>query len=447
MAEETEKAVAEKKKIARPRKAPSPRPFILAGYTTILLTFGVIGGWAAVARLDRAVISHGVIDVASNRKEIQHFEGGIIGEIVTFDGQRVKAGDVLMRLSDVQSRAQMQILNIRTRIAQATEARLQAERAMSDTLQFPEALLMDQTPEVKAAIADQRDIFADRASILESQTNILKSRIEQMHREIDGLELQKSSFQERVDILKKQLDRLKGGLDSGVVQTNLVSAREEEYVEVKTNIGRMETEIAKVQKSVGETEFQILQQQQQYKERASSEYKDISNQLQELAEHVKIAEDVLSRVDIRAPVDGTVQNMKFHTTGGVIRPGEVLMEIVPNDDRMVIKAQVSPIDIDSVRPGLTAEVRFSSFSSRFMPIIIGEVDTVSRATINPNDGRTPPYFEARINVSKDMVPDSIEGRLSAGMPAEIIISTGERTVVDYLTSPLTDAIRKSMRED
>lgn len=443
----TSKSPVEPKNIEKPRRAPSPRPFILAGYTTILLTFGVIGGWAAVARLDKAVIAHGVIDVASNRREIQHLEGGIIGEILAGDGARVKAGDVLVRLSDVQSRAQMQILNIRTRIAQATEARLRAERSMADTLEFPAALLADQRAEVKAAIADQRDIFQDRASILQSQTNILKSRIEQMHREIDGLELQKVSFLERVDILKKQLDRLKNGLDSGVVQTNLVSTREEEYVEVKTNIGRIETEITKVYKSIGETEFQILQQQQQYKERASSEYKDISNQLQELAEHVKIAEDVLSRVEIRAPVDGTVQNMKFHTTGGVIKPGEVLMEIVPNDDLMIIKAQVSPIDIDSVQPGLVAEVRFSSFTSRFLPIIVGQVDTVSRATINPNDGRTLPYFEARINVSKDMVPDSIEGRLSAGMPAEIIITTGERTVADYLTSPLTDAIRKSMREE
>src|SRR5690606_26138374 len=147
------------------------------------------------------------------------------------------------------------------------------------------------------------------------------------------------------------------------------------------NVARMETEMAKVEKSIGETQFQILQAQQQYKERASSEYKEINGQLQELMEQRKVAENVLERTLITAPVDGFVQNIRFHTTGGVIRPGEVLMQVVPGDDQMVINAQVAPIDIDSVREGLKAEVKFSAFPGRFMPIVIGTVDTVSRASI------------------------------------------------------------------
>lgn len=429
------------------KKIASPKPFMVAGYSLIALTFGVMGGWAATAKLDRAVIAPGVIDVASNRKEIQHLEGGIIEDIQVTEGQLVKQGETLVRLNSVQANSNLQVINIRLRIAQAMEARLQSERRMAEAIDLPETLAKDETPEIKAAVEDQLEIFRDRSSILISQTNILKSRIEQLHRESEGLQSQKEAFQERVRILSEQLDRLRRGHESGVVQSNTVSTYEEEYVEVKANIARMETEIAKVEKSVGETEFQILQTQQQYRERASSEYKEVSGQIQELVEHLKVARDVLARTDIRAPVDGAVQNIRFHTTGGVVRPGEVMMEIVPAEDSMVINAHVQPIDIDNVRPGLTAEVKFSAFASRFMPIIVGEVASVSKGSITPNDGRTAPYFLARINVSKGMVPDDIEERLSAGMPADVIISTGERTVADYLTSPLTDAIRKSMREE
>lgn len=426
---------------------PNPRPFIIAGYSVIAMAFGVAGVWAATAKLDRAVIAPGVIEVASNRKEVQHLEGGIIQELLVREGQPVKEGDVLIRLNDVQAAANLQVLTIRQHIAQATEARLQAERRMGAMFELPPSLVGDTTPEVLEAVADQREIFQDRASILTSQINILTNRIEQLRREMEGLEGQKEAFHRRAEILAERLERLRPGLKNGSVQKNLFASYEEEYVEVKANVARMDTEKAKVEKSIGETEFQILQAQQQYKERASSEYKEVNGQLQELIEQRKVAENVLARTRITAPVDGVAQNLRFHTAGGVIRPGEILLEVVPIEERLVINAHVAPIDMDSVHAGLKAEVKFSAFPGRFMPIVIGEVDTVSRGSITPPDGRSPPYFLARINVSKGMVPDDIEERLSAGMPAEVLISTGERTVLDYLTSPLTDAIRRSMRED
>lgn len=426
---------------------PNPRPFIIAGYSVIAMAFGVAGVWAATAKLDRAVIAPGVIEVASNRKEVQHLEGGIIQELLVREGQPVEEGDVLIRLNDVQAAANLQVLTIRQHIAQATEARLQAERRMGAMFELPPSLVGDTTPEVLEAVADQREIFQDRASILTSQINILTNRIEQLRREMEGLEGQKEAFHRRAEILAERLERLRPGLKNGSVQKNLFASYEEEYVEVKANVARMDTEKAKVEKSIGETEFQILQAQQQYKERASSEYKEVNGQLQELIEQRKVAENVLARTRITAPVDGVAQNLRFHTAGGVIRPGEILLEVVPIEERLVINAHVAPIDMDSVHAGLKAEVKFSAFPGRFMPIVIGEVDTVSRGSITPPDGRSPPYFLARINVSKGMVPDDIEERLSAGMPAEVLISTGERTVLDYLTSPLTDAIRRSMRED
>lgn len=413
----------------------------------IALTFGVVGGWAATAQLDRAVIAPGMIDVASNRKQIQHLEGGVIEEILVKEGSRVEAGDVLMRLNDVQARANVRVYEIRLHIAQAMEARLLAERRMEDSFDLPVNLQKDVAPEVQAAIVDQREIFADRISILNSQVSILKSRIEQLRRESEGLEQQKKSFQERVQILSERLERLRPGLQSGIVQANTFATYEDEYLEVNANIARMETEKAKVEKSIGETEFQILQTQQQYKERASSEYKDVSGELKELTERLLAAQDILRRTRIASPVNGTVERLQFHTVGGVVKPGDIVSEILPTADRFVIEARVAPIDIDSVHPGLQAEVKLTAFPGRFMPIVTGQVDSVSKVTIDPKDGKTAPYFRARINVSKGMVPDDIEERLTVDMPADVIITTGERTVIDYLTSPLTDAIYKSMREE
>lgn len=429
------------------RSKSSPKPFMVAGYSLIALSFGVMGGWAATAKLDRGVIAPGTLDVASNRKEIQHLEGGIIDKIYVTEGQDVDEGQVLLRLNDIQANTNIRILQIRLHIAQAMEARLIAERRLDPDFTLPEALELDPAPEVQTAISDQREIFKDRTSILKSQVDILNNRIDQLRREYMGLEDQKTSFVERVRILNDRLDRMRSGLETGIVQANVFATYEEEYVEVKQNIARMETEKAKVEKSIGETEFQILQTKQQFKERASSEYKDVSGQIKELSEHVKVAQDVLDRIEIRSPVKGSVQNIRFHTNGGVIRPGEVIMEIVPSTDSLVINAHVQTIDIDNVHPGLQAEVKFTAFPGRFMPIIIGEVSSVTKGSIVPNDGKTPPYFLARINVSKGMVPDDVESRLSPGMPADVIISTGERTVADYLTSPLMDAVRKSMREE
>lgn len=424
---------------------PNPKPFIIAGYVVIALTFGVVGLWAATAKLDKAVIAHGEVDVATNRKEIQHLEGGIIRKILVKEGQKVKEGDVLIELNDIQTSSNLQVVTIRLRIAQATEARLQAERNLTESLVFPNELLTDYTPEVVAAIADQQQIFADRTSILKSQKNILVSRIDQLKREAQGLDEQKSAFEVRAGILSDRLERLRGGLENGAVQVNLFATYEDEYVSVKANVARMDTEKAKVENSIGETEFQILQTQQQFQERASSEYKEINGQIQELVEQRKVSEDILSRTRIRAPVDGVAQNLQLN--GPVIRPGQIMLEIVPATDNMVINARVATIDIDNVREGMTAEVKFSAFQSRFLPIITGEVETVSQASITPSDSRQPPYFLARINVSKGMIPDELEGRLNAGMPAEVMFSAGERTVVQYLTAPLTDAIWKSMNEE
>jgi len=425
----------------------NPRFFIVLGYILILGVFGGVGTWAAFAKLDSAVVASGVIAIKSNRKVIQHLEGGIIDKILVKEGQDVRSGNVLVKLKDVQAQSNLQILIDRLGIAEATEARLLAERQLRTKISFPKHLIDNPASEVKSVISDQKNIFNDRTDVMNSQIDILNSKIRQLHREAEGISLQKEAYNSRIEILLKRLVRLREGVKNQVVQSNILSTREEEFVELKANIGRLKTEAAKVGQAVDEARLQILQTQQQYKERASTEYKDIVDQVQEVFERIKIAEDIIHRLVVLAPVSGTVQNLKVNTTGGVIRAGEMMMEIVPTDDQLVINAQVSPIDVDNVHPGMETEVRFVAFQGRFLPILTGKVGSVSKDVIMPEDGRTPPYFLARIDVIEEMVPEEIQGRLSAGMPADIIIKVGERTVLDYIISPLADALRKGLREE
>ncbi|WP_108462312.1 HlyD family type I secretion periplasmic adaptor subunit [Devosia naphthalenivorans] len=428
------------------KRKSNPKPFIIAGYTVIGLTFGVAGVWASTARLDSAVIAPGMIDVASNRKQVQHLEGGVIEEILVKEGQSVKEGDVLIGLNQVQAWSELRVFEIRLRIAQAMEARLLAERRMDPEITLSSSVKAETSDQVQSAIADQQEIFESRQSILRSKVDILTNRINQLRREYEGLEQQKVFYRERAALLSTRLERMRPGLESAVIQTNAFTTYEEEHVEVEANVARMDTEMAKVEKSIGETEFQILQAQQEYQERASSEYEEVSGEVQELIQRVTATKDVLFRTQIRSPVEGTVETLKFHTVGGVVKPGEVVLEILPAADQFVIEARVAPIDIDSVRPGLQAEVKLTAFPGRFMPVIMGEVDSVSNLTIDLQDGKTPPFYRARIIVSKGMVPDDVEQRLTVDMPADVLISTGERTVMEYLTSPLSDAVRKGMRE-
>ncbi len=190
-----------------------------------------------------------------------------------------------------------------------------------------------------------------------------------------------------------------------------------------------------------------MQVEQEYTERANTELEEIRGEIAELQERLKVARDVLERTAIRAPGNGTIQNLKVHTVGEVVRPGEDLMELVPANDDLVINARVTPIDIDSVVPGLVAEVRFSAIKSRLTPIIVGEVASVSGDVITPENPNEQPYYLARIDVSEVELPPVVEEKISAGMPAEVIVKSGERRVVDYLASPLMDAVRKSLIEE
>ena len=428
-------------------KKPSPKPVALAGYALIFLTFGVLGSWAAVAKLDSAVIAPATISLEGNRRVVQHFEGGIVEEILVGEADRVEEGQVLIRLNDVEAESNLEVLSTRLDVARLVEARLLAERALEEGVTFPEDVVSGSNPAVTAVVADQRDLFVDRRSILKSQEDILTARVEQIEVQIEGLELQRSAFERRIENYTEMLDRMRDGESRGLIQGNLLSQREDELIEIEANLGQVISDIAQARATIGETQLQILQLTQEYRERANTELERIRAEISELQERRKVAQDVLDRTEIRAPGSGTIQNLKVHTEGSVIRQGEILMELVPQDEELIINARVSPTDADNVSPGLSTEVRFTAFKTKLTPIMLGEVESVSGDVITPDNANEAPYFLARIVVDDDDIPADIKDRLTAGMPADVIITVGERTVANFLVSPLMDAVRKSMTEE
>lgn len=427
---------------------PSPRPVAFLGYFIVFITFGVFGTWAAYAKLDSAVVATGSISLEGNRKVIQHLEGGIVADIMVEEADTVKEGDVLLRLSGVEARSNLEVVSNRVEVLKVIEARLQAERNLDDGFELPANLQITPVNEnVEKTFKDQHELFEDRRSILKSGTDILTSRIDQLQVQIEGLELQRSALSRRIENFTVMVERMREGSKKGLVEKNILAQREDELIQIEANLGQVISEIGQARNVVGETEYQKLQVTQEYRERANSELEDIRAQLAELQERAKIAADILGRTDIRAPGAGTIQNLQVHTLGSVIGPGEVLMELVPKDENLVVNARVSPIDIDNVIPGLETEVRFTAFKTKLTPIVLGSVQNVSKDVITPSNPNEAPFYLARIDVDEKDVPGDIRDRLTAGMPVDVIITTGERTVLNYIVSPLLDAVRKSLTEE
>lgn len=427
-------------------KKRSIRPIVLFGYSVIFVTFGVLGVWASLAKLDSAVVAPGTIALDGNRKVIQHLEGGIVAEILVEEADTVVKGDILVILRDVEARSNLEVLETRLDVARISGARVLAERRLLDSFTVPEGIDLDD-PDVERIIENQRSILENRKALLKSQLEIQDNSLEGINNQIKGLEMQRSALEKRRTNYSILIQRMTRGLESGAIQKNVLAMRQDEFIQIEVELGRVISQLGQAQSSVGEIKLQALQAEQRFRERAHAELKEIWGEVSELMERVKISRDILKRTIIVSPGEGTIQDLKIHTVGSVIRPGEILMQLIPEDDTLVIDVRVSPIDIDNVMVGLVTEVRFTAFKSRLTPIVLGEVESVSRDVITPSSPNELPYYLARVKVDEADIDPDIRERLTPGMPADAIIMHGERSVATYLISPLSDAVRKSLLED
>ncbi|WP_051357459.1 HlyD family type I secretion periplasmic adaptor subunit [Azorhizobium doebereinerae] len=434
---------------AAPAVSSDFRRVAAIGYGVIFLTFGVGGAWAALANIDSAVIAQGVVSVESKRQVVQHLEGGIIVEIDVKDGQLVKAGDLLFRLDPTSSQSNYAALRGQLDTLLANEARLEAERAQADRVTFPPDLLdRAAQPLVKAALADQAAQFRDRKASLNGQIDILNSRARQGETELDGLRREREALDSQLFYIDDELAGIRALSDKGLVSKPRLAELQREKARLQGLVGRNTADAAKAQNTIGEMKLQIQQLLQKQQEDVASQMVETRQKISDVREKLAVSENVLKRVDIRAPRAGIVQNInpKIYTIGAVAKPGDTLLEIVPQNDELIVDAQVPPTDIDRLHDGVTGvEVRFPAFHSRTTPLILGELRSVSPDRLMDEATRQP-YFQAVVAVANTDIPDAMKTRLRPGMPAEVVFSTGERSVLSYLTRPLVDAVTRSMRE-
>lgn len=421
----------------------SIRNYTIVAAVTVFVLLGSMAAWAATARLSGAVVGAGTVMVDGHVKKIQHREGGIVGDIRVSNGAAVKAGDLLIRLDDTITRANLAVVVNQVDQFMARRARLIAERDDLAEFSVPADTEGAGTAEYASA---ERALFVARKRTLDGQKAQLRQRIDQIGRETDGLKIRLEAKKAELKWIEEELSGVRSLTSQKLIQFNRLAELERMRAAQDGERGQLLAEIARAATRVTETELQILQLEQDRRTEAATELRDVDNKLAELAEKRVAAEDELRRIDILAPQAGVVHELAVHTIGGVIAPGDTLMQIVPINDALVVETRIQPADIDQVHVGQKATLRFSAFNQRTTPEIFGEVKTVAADLIsNPQTGEA--WYTARIRIPTEELARLNGMALMAGMPVETFIQTGERTALSYLVKPLTDQVARAMREE
>ncbi|MBV8652154.1 MAG: HlyD family type I secretion periplasmic adaptor subunit [Alphaproteobacteria bacterium] len=425
---------------------PHIRPLILAGAAIVGVFVLGAGVWAALAPLESAAHAPGVVEVESSRKTVQHLEGGIIGAILVQDNDRVVAGQPLIRLDDTKARTTLAALQGQLWDAQASEARLIAERDGAPAPTYPQSLMARASdPEIALVLAGQDKIFETRRSLQKSKTDLIQQRIAETNEEIVGLQAQEASDRQRIALINEEIYGLKQLVDKGLERKPRLLALQRDLAEIEGKRGDTLAQIARAQENIAESRVSILNQQNDMQNEVASSLRDTQKKIHELDEQIQAAQDVLSRIEVRAPEDGIVTDLKVHTPGGVVTAGEPLLDLVPPTDRLVIQAQVRPEDINLVRAGLPALVRLTPYKQRRTPPLEATVEYVSPDRL-VDKHTNQPYYAAKVRVDEEKLKKVIGIEMIPGMPAEVSIKTGESTVAMYALSPVLDSFRRAFRE-
>lgn len=418
---------------------------VFAGLTLGMLLFAGAGGWAATTRLTGAVIASGVVTVDENLKAIQHRDGGIVSEIAVKEGDFVNRGQILLRLDDAQTRAELSI--VRTQLVELTarQARLLAERDNLDRIEFSQELSVKRD-EFPSIFFGENRLFEGNHNNRKSQKQQLELGISQLDEEIRGLTSQSNSKADEINLVKVEHDKIKGLTDKRLMETSRKYVIDREMAKLLGEQGEIQANIARARARMSEIQLQIIAIDETARTEAQRELSVIEPKLSELLERRVAIEDRLARTDIRAPLSGTVNDLSIHTIGGVITPAEKLVTLVPADAPLKIQAKLSPTDIDQVFLGQPAKLRFSAFNQRATPELHGKVAYVSAATSSdPSTGQT--YYLADIVVPSDEQAKLGDNKLIPGMPVEVFVSTQERTAISFLAKPLTDQFNRAFREE
>ena len=415
------------------------------GVLLFVALFGFGGIWASTAPIDGAALAPGFVTVRSYSKVVQHLEGGIINDIFVENGQRVEQGQPILALDRTQSLASLEIANSEFVALRALEVRLIAERDVLETAEYPdEFLALGNRAEVETEA--QIEIFEARRSAIEGSIEVLEQRIEQLRSQIVGLRALKDSKDELANSYQEELEDIRALLDQGFADKNRLRGLERNVASFRGEAAELLASISSTEVQIGETRLQIIQQQREFQNNVVTELSGVQTNVSAAIERVTALEDVVSRTVVRAPESGLINGLQVHTVGGVIGPGMRIVDIVPQEEELIIEAQVSPIDIDRVEVGQHTTIRFSSFGMGTVPTIYGEVINISAdSMVDESNGAY--YYLARVEVAPDSLESLGELVLMPGMPAEVFVATGERTFLEYLMKPFSNAMARGLRED
>jgi len=416
------------------------------GMWTIIIVFGIFGLWAALAPLDSAAIANGQVVLDSNRKTIQHLEGGEISEILVREGELVKKDQPLIRMNPTAAKSRFDLVKGQYNAGKATEARLIAERDSKD-LVFPAELeeLAKNNAGLKEILQGQRNLFETRRSSVSGSIDILNQKIAQSQEEIEGLNAQMRSTDDQIKLLEEEIATVEILLKQGNASKPRLLALQRSRADIDGQRGEYKALIARAQQRITESKLEINNTQNEFINKVNEELKQIQQELADQEERIRASEDIFNRVVIASPSDGIITGLQKHTQGGVISPGEKLMDIVPLDDKLIIEAKVSPMDIDVVHPGLETMVQLTAYKTRTAPKMEGRLTHVSPDSFT-DDRSGATYFVARIEISKEQLDVYKDVKLLPGMPATVFITVGERSLISYLFTPITDSISHAFRE-
>jgi HlyD family secretion protein len=425
----------------------SIRRHLVVGTATLVLLVGGFGGWAATSKISGAVIAPGILVVDGDAKKVQHPTGGVVAELLVKEGQLVSAGETLIRLDATVDRANLSAISQKLNQFYARRVRLEAERdglAAVAVAQELRSRLSERDAE--AVMADERRLFKDRRASRDGQKDRLREQVAQYREQIRGLDVQQQAKTKEITLIAGELKGQRELYKKGLTPLSRLNSLERDTARLEGERGQLIASMASAKEKIAETELQLLQVDQQMRADVASELRDVGNQLAELGEKEISAQDQLPRVDIKAPVSGTVHDLSIHTVGGVINPAETLMEIVPENSKLTVECHIQPQDVDQLTVGQRTTLRLTAFNHNTTPELEGKLIRVS-ADLEKDEKTGVTFYRAAIAIPAAQQRRVAKLSLVPGMPVEAFILTNDRTALSYFIKPVTDHAARVFREE
>lgn len=434
---------------------------LLAGYIVAAIFFVGILGYAALVEIRGAIIAPGNMVVEGNIRRIQHQDGGSIAAILVRNGQKVSAGDLLVRMNETQARAEFGVVMVQLYSQQVRAARLVAEREEQPSIKFPPPPMdtgLEKDPgalmramslsctDLSSCLNIENELFVARRRARDGEISQLRERVEQTGQEIEGLAAQAKAIEDQAAVVRSELVGLEALLKQGLTQLSRINPQRLNLAQLEGQAGEIKAQIARARGRISEINVQIAQVTKQALNEVTKDLREASEKIADLHERRLAAEAKLQRIEIRAPIAGTIHQLSLFTIGGVAAPGETVMQIVPEDEKLLVESRIDPAFIDQVSVGQDALIRFSSFDQRTTPELAGRVTFVSADLEQDPKQQIPPYFRARAELKSGEIEKLAEQRIISGLPAELHLQTRERTILSYMMKPLTDQIARTFRE-